>query len=162
MTNEARQPRTTGKRTGARKARLALAVAPDHLVVARLRRGPLAPRVLEVLECTLTPPARTGAWPELEEALRELAATLGVSGGTVDVALLRRLAHAKVIPLPPVRAAELPALARRNARRHFALRDEALAADAARLPGPRESGLSPTLAACAPASIVDTVAAACA
>ena len=144
-----------------RGARLALAVAPDHLVVARLRRAGATLRVVEVLECSLPPMAKNG-WPELEEALRELAATLGVDGGTVDVALLRRLAHAKVIPLPPVRRGELGTLVRRNARRHFAVRDEPLVADAVRLPGPRSASLVPTLAACAPTSVVETVTAACA
>ena len=146
---------------GRRRARLALAVAPDRLVVARLSRSLAGPRVVEVLECTLGAPWKSG-WPELEEALRELAATLGVDGGTVDVALLRRLAHAKVVPLPPVRRAELPALVRRNARRHFAVRDEALVAGGARLPGPRSAALVPTLAACAPAALVQAVAEACA
>jgi hypothetical protein len=149
-----------GRMWTARGARIALAVAPDHLVVARLRRAGLTLHVAEVMECPLPPPGEDG-WPELEEALRELATELGVPGGTVDVALLRRLAHAKVIPLPPVRRGELATLVRRNARRHFAVRDEPLVAGARRLPGPRAAALVPTIAACAPARVVETVAAAC-
>jgi Tfp pilus assembly protein PilN len=150
-----------GRTQAQRGARFALAVAPDHLVVARLQRAGLTLRVAEVMECPLPPPGEDG-WPGLEEALRELATELGVPGGTVDVALLRRLAHAKVIPLPPVRRGELAALVRRNARRHFAVRDEPLVADACRLPGPRTASLVPTVAACAPARVVEAVAAACA
>jgi hypothetical protein len=144
-----------------RGARIALAVAPDHLVVARLRRAGTTLCVAEAMECALPPPGPDG-WPELEEALRELATELGVPGGTVDVALLRRLAHAKVIPLPPVGRGELAALVRRNARRHFAVRDEPLVADARRLPGPRAASLVPTIAACAPTRVAETVAGACA
>lgn len=144
-----------------RKARIALAVAPGHVVVARLRRAGGRLRVEEALECPLPPPGADG-WPELEEALRELAALLGVSGGTVDVALLRRLAHAKVIPLPRVRRAELGLLVSRNARRHFPVRDETLVADAVRLPSPRSAALAPTIAACAALSVVEAVADACA
>ncbi|HEX8696815.1 MAG TPA: PilN domain-containing protein [Longimicrobium sp.] len=155
------EPRAPRRLVGTRRARLALAVAPDHLTVVRLARGFLAPRPVEVLQCTLPPPGKN-AWPELEEALRELAATLRVSGGSVDVALLRRLGHAKVVPLPPVRRAELSALVRRNARRHFAVRDEVLVADAVRVPGPRSGTMAPTLAACAPAGLVEAVTAACA
>lgn len=148
------------QRRSAGGARIALAVAPDRLVVARLRRAGGTLRVADVLECSLPPMGRDG-WPELEEALRELASDLGVPGGTVDVALLRRLAHTKVIPLPPVRRAELAALVRRGARRHFAVRDEPLVADACRLPGPRSAALVPTVAACAPAQVVESIAAAC-
>ncbi|HEX8242682.1 MAG TPA: hypothetical protein VF541_04290, partial [Longimicrobium sp.] len=86
-------------------ARLALALAPDHLVAVRLR-GLLAPRPAEVLSCPLAPPQDDG-WPALEEALRDLGRELGVARGTVDVALLRRLAHARVLSLPPVRRGEL-------------------------------------------------------
>jgi Tfp pilus assembly protein PilN len=136
-------------------------VAPDHVVVARLRRSGGSLRVIEALECPL-PPMGADGWPELEDALRELGAVLGACGGTADVALLRRLAHAKVIPLPPVRRDELALLVRRNARRHFAVRDEELVADGVRIPGPRSAALAPTLAACAPLSVVEAVAAACA
>ncbi|MFL5540132.1 MAG: PilN domain-containing protein [Longimicrobiaceae bacterium] len=141
-------------------ARLALALAPDHLVAVRLR-GLLAPRPAEVLSCPLAPPSADG-WPELEEALRDLARELGVAHGTVDVALLRRLAHARVLPLPPVRRGELAALVRRGARRHFAVRDEALVADAVRLPLPHTGSLAPALASCAPAALVESIARACA
>ncbi|HEX6745861.1 MAG TPA: PilN domain-containing protein [Longimicrobium sp.] len=143
-----------------RPARLALALAPDHLVAVRLR-GLLAPRPAEVLSCPLAPPEVDG-WPALEEALRDLSRELGVARGTVDVALLRRLAHARVLPLPPVRRGELAALVRRGARRHFAVRDEALVADAVRLPLPHAGTLAPALAACAPAALAETIAAACA
>jgi hypothetical protein len=51
---------------------------------------------------------------------------------------------------------------RRNAHRHFAVRDEALVADAARLPGSRAGALAPTLAGCAPTALVEAVTAACA
>lgn len=148
-------------RPSRRGARIALAVAPDHLVVARLRRRGTTLHVAEALECSI-PPMENGAWPALEEAVRELASDLGVPRGRVDVALLRRFAHARVIALPPVRRTELAALVRRNARRHFPVRDEPLVADACRLPGPRSASLAPTLAACAPAAVVEAVAAACA
>ena len=141
-------------------ARLALALAPDHLVAVRLR-GLLAPRPAEVLACPLAPPEGDG-WPALEEALRDLGRELGVARGTVDVALLRRLAHARVLSLPPVRRGELAALVRRGARRHFAVRDEALVADAVRLPLPHTGSLAPALAACAPAALTETIARACA
>ena len=155
------EPRAPRRMVGTRRARLALAVAPDHLTVVRLARGVPGARPVEVLQCTLAPPGKQ-SWPELEEALRELADTLNVSGGSVDVALLRRLGHAKVVALPPVRRSELSALVRRNARRHFAVRDEPLVADAARLPGPRSGALVPTLAGCAPTALVEAVTAACA
>src|SRR4051812_46165488 len=148
------------RRRGVMPARLALALAPDHLVAVRLR-GLLAPRPAEVLSCPLAPPSDDG-WPELEEALRDLARELAAARGTVDVALLRRLAHARVLPLPPVRRGELAALVRRGARRHFAVRDEALVADAVRLPLPHTGSLAPALAACAPAALAETIAAACA
>jgi Tfp pilus assembly protein PilN len=146
---------------GGRDAHIALAVAPDHMVVALLRREHGTLCVAEARECALPPMGREG-WPQLEEALRELASDLDVPGGDVDVALLRRLAHTKVIPLPPVRPAELPALVQRSARRHFAVRDEPLVADGARLRGASPASLVPTLAACAPAQVVEAVAAACA
>jgi Tfp pilus assembly protein PilN len=146
---------------GGRGGRIALAVAPDHLVVARLRRERGTLRIADVRQCALPPLGRDG-WPELEEALRELASDLDVPGGGVDVALLRRLAHTKVIPLPPVRPAELPALVQRSARRHFAVRDEPLVADGSRLPGAASASLVPTIAACAPTQVVEAVAAACA
>jgi Tfp pilus assembly protein PilN len=158
------EPRDDAQRLegGGKSAHIALAVAPDHVVVARLSRHGRALRIAGVMRCPLQP-ISGGAWPALEEALRELASDLGVPGGTADIALLRRLAHTKVIPLPPVRASQLPALVRRSARRHFAVRDEALVADGSRLPGPRTAdALVPTLAACAPAQVVEAVAQACA
>lgn len=142
-----------------RRARLALALAPDRLVVARLSGGPGRPRVMEVLECAL-PPMEKDGWPGLTEALRDLRATLRVGGGAADVALLRRLAHAKVVPLPPVRRAELSALVARTARRHFPVRDEPLVADARRVSKGRTGALVPTLAACAPEAVVEIVEAA--
>jgi|GEM_PF-2410832 len=142
-------------RSGGSRARLAMAAGPDRLVVVSLRGGTLGrARVDEVLRYPL-PSADPAA---LEEGLRGLAAELGAGGGTLDVALLRRMAHAKVVPLPPVRRAELGALLRRNARRHFAVRDEALVADAVRMPGSRQGSLVPALAACAPASVVQSIA----
>jgi len=149
-----------GRRRGIFPARLALAVAPGQLVAVRLR-GVLAPRPAEVLSCALEPPTAEG-WPALEEALRELAGEMGASRGTVHVALLRRLAHARVLSLPPVRRAELAALVARAARRHFAVRDEPLVADAVRIPLAHEGSLAPALAACAPAALAESVAAACA
>lgn len=149
-----------GAGRGGGEARIALGVSADRLVVARLQRGRGTLHVAEALECALPPLGRDG-WPELEEALRELASDLGVPGGTADVALLRRLSHAKVIPLPPVRRGELAALVRHGARRHFAVRDEPLVADACRLPGPRTGPLVPTVAACAPVQVVTAVADAC-
>ncbi|HEU4556780.1 MAG TPA: PilN domain-containing protein [Longimicrobium sp.] len=154
------EPRAPRRMVGTRRARLALAVAPDHLTVVRLARGVAGARPVEVLQCTLAPPGRS-SWPELEDALRDLADTLRVSGGSVDVALLRRLGHAKVIALPPLRRPELSALVRRTARRHFAVRDEPQVADAARLPGARTGALVPTLAGCAPTALVEAVTAAC-
>lgn len=147
------------RRIVSRRARLALAVGPEHLVAVRL--GGIIPRPVEVLSCDLAPPLAEG-WPALAEALRELAREMGVRGGTVHVALLRRMAHARVLPLPPVARAELAAIVRRGARRHFAVRDEALIADAVRLPLPRAGSLTPALAACAPAALAESVAAACA
>lgn len=154
------EPRAPRRMVGTRRARLALALAPDHLTVVRLARGVTGARPVEVLQCTLAPP-RGPSWPELEEALRDLAETLRIRGGSVDVALLRRLGHAKVIALPPVRRSELSALVRRNAHRHFAVRSEPLVADAARLPGARAGALVPTLAGCAPTALVEAVTAAC-
>lgn len=136
------------------RARLAMAAGPDRLVVVRLGAGLRGPRVEEVMRYPLA--SADGA--ALAEGLRGLADELGAAGGRMDVALLRRMAHAKVVPLPPVRRAELGALLRRNARRHFAVRDEALVADAVRMPGPRQGSLVPALAACAPASVVQSVA----
>jgi len=153
-------PRARGGGWSLRPVRLALALAPDRLVAVRLR-GVLAPRPAEVLECPLAPP-EADAWPALEEALRELAGELGAARGVADVALLRRLAHARVLALPPVRRGELAALVRRGARRHFAVRDEALVADAVRIPLPHGGSLAPALAACAPAALAESVAAACA
>lgn len=136
------------------RVRLAMAAGPDRLVVVRLGAGVRGPRVEEVMRYPL--PSADGA--ALEEGLRGLAEELGAGGGRLDVALLRRMAHAKIVPLPPVRRAELGALLRRNARRHFAVRDEALVADAVRMPGPRQGSLVPALAACAPASVVGSIA----
>jgi Tfp pilus assembly protein PilN len=136
------------------RMRLAMAAGPDRLVVVRLGAGVRGPRVEEVMRYPL--PSADGA--ALEEGLRGLAEELGAGGGRMDVALLRRMAHAKTVPLPPVRRAELGALLRRNARRHFAVRDEALVADAVRVPGPRQGSLVPALAACAPASVVGSIA----
>jgi len=154
------EPRPEARRSRLRRARLALAVGPGHLVAVRLR-GITSPRPVEVLQCDLAPPSDDG-WPELAEALRDLAREMGVGGGRVDVALLRRLAHARVLPLPPMGRAELAALVRRGARRHFAVRDEALVADAVRLPLARTGSLAPALAACAPAALAEAVASACA
>ncbi|HET6229759.1 MAG TPA: hypothetical protein VFE05_06735 [Longimicrobiaceae bacterium] len=140
-------------------ARLGLALGPDRLVAVRMA-GRLAPHPAEVLECALEPPTAEG-WPSLAEALRDLSAELGVQGARVDVALLRRLAHARVLPLPPLGRAELAALVLRGARRHFAVRDETLVADAVRLPLPRDGSLAPALAACAPAELAGHVATAC-
>src|SRR3954469_8098403 len=137
--------RGRGRGWGLRPVRLALALAPDQLVAVRLR-GMLSPRPAEVLTCPLAPPSTDG-WPGLEEALRELAGELGIARGTVDVALLRRLAHARGLALPPGRPGELDALVRRGARRHFAVRDEALVADAVRIPLPHGGSLAPALAA---------------
>jgi Tfp pilus assembly protein PilN len=136
------------------RMRLAMAAGPDRLVVVRLGAGVRGPRVEEVMRY----PLRSADGAALEEGLRGLAEELGAGGGRMDVALLRRMAHAKVVPLPPVRRAELGALLRRNARRHFAVRDEALVADAVRMPGPRQGSLVPALAACAPASVVGSIA----
>ncbi|HEY0151357.1 MAG TPA: PilN domain-containing protein [Longimicrobium sp.] len=139
-----------------RRVQLAIALAPERMVAVS---GPAA-RMPEVLESELSPAARGGDWPELDEALGALAAALGASGGTLDVALLGRLAHAKVVPLPPVRRAELGALVARNARRHFAVRDESLVADAVRVERVRSGAPAATLAAVAPEAIVEAVGAA--
>lgn len=146
---EARPPARRGGR-----ARLAMAAGPDRLVVVRLGRGMRGLRVDEVMRYDLA--SADGA--ALEEGLRGLAEELGAGGGRMDVALMRRMAHAKVVPLPPVRRAELGALLRRNARRHFAVRDEPLVADALRMPGPRSGSLAPSLATVAPAAVVQSIA----
>jgi Tfp pilus assembly protein PilN len=92
-----------------RRVQLAIALAPERMVAVS---GPAA-RIPEVLESDLAPATRAG-WPELDEALAALAAALGASAGTLDVALLGRLAHAKVVPASAVRRAELGALVART------------------------------------------------
>jgi Tfp pilus assembly protein PilN len=147
----------TDDRKTPRRVHVAIALAPGRMVAVS---GP-ASRAPEVLESELVPATRAG-WPGLDEALVALAAELGASRGTLDVVLLGRLAHAKVVPLPPVRRAELGTLVARNVRRHFAVRDEALVADAVRVERVREGVPAATLAACAPEAIVEAVEAAAA
>ena len=58
-------------------------------------------------------------WPSLTTALRELAAALGVAGGSLDVSLTPPLAEVRLLELPPLGDAEMQRLLARNAGRYF-------------------------------------------
>jgi len=69
---------------------------------------------------SLEPPPSDGAtWPSLASALSDLARTLGVTEGTLDISLMPPLTEVRRLDLPPLTDAELQRLLARNASRYF-------------------------------------------
>jgi hypothetical protein len=101
------------------EVRLGLAIGPDRITAVEIRPGPLSARPGRVLTSSLAQPLEDGTWPGLTAALCELLEVLGARGGTASIAILRPLAHAKVIHVPPVSPRDLRQLVTRNPKRYF-------------------------------------------
>lgn len=140
--------------------RLGLAVGPDRLVAVEARRTRRGLRPGRVQARALAPPTDEPGWPDLSEAVREFLEALSADGGTAAIALLRPLAQAKAITVPPVRRSQLRALVARNVRRYFIVGDKPLLADALPLTGAGRKGPIKALAACADERLAERVHAA--
>ncbi|UCF18642.1 MAG: PilN domain-containing protein [Gemmatimonadota bacterium] len=143
-----------------RGKRLGLAIGTDRVIAVELRRTLSGLRPGRVLTRQLQPPTEDGSWPDLSAALAELRDDLGAVGGRASIALLRPLAHAKVIPVPPVRRGDLRPLLTRNVRRYFLVGAGAVAADAESLGRRRRGETVRAMAVCGSASRVESIYAA--
>jgi len=101
------------------EVRLGLAIGPDRITAVEIRPGPLTARPGRVLCSPLAQPLEDGTWPGLTTALCELLEVLGARGPAASIAILRPLAHAKVIHVPPVSPRDLRQLVTRNPKRYF-------------------------------------------
>jgi len=143
-----------------RSTRLGLALGPDRIVVIGLRRSLFGVRPGRVQARALAPPAEDGTWPDLTAALKELTAELGVRRATASLALLRPLANAKVITVPPVRRRDLRQLVVRNLRRYFIVGREPVEVDAAPLERGRRGEPVQAIAVCAETRRLEAIQAA--
>lgn len=156
----ARELRPTRPKPAARsraRLRLGLTIGPDRITAVQVERTIRGLRPTRVCSRPIALPApEDNAWPDLVDALRDLIEELGVDGASVSIALLRTIAHAKVITVPRLRRPQLRALVQRNARRYFVAVPNRLIADAVFLDGESpKTGRS--LAAVADERLVDMI-----
>lgn len=149
--------RTRSQLRRARGVRMGLAIAPEWIVAVEIRRGGTGPRAGRTWVRALARWNGSGEWADLADGLEELATELGACG-TLDVALVRPLAWAKVVRPPPVPRRDVVPLLSRNVRRYL-LTDPAagpLAVDAMPL-GRGADGALRALLACAPEPVTNAV-----
>lgn len=145
-------PLSRTARTLSRRARIGIAVSARGITVTA-RRADTEHIVTRSFEGDDVVVGMRGAIRALRA---DLDAAFGVelAGARVDVAMLPPLAEARLVPLPPLRAAEAEAVIRRDASRYF------LAVPAPRLvavdPARREPG-TPAFAIAASADLVEAI-----
>ncbi|MEE9280666.1 MAG: PilN domain-containing protein, partial [Myxococcota bacterium] len=137
--------------------RLGLAIGPDRIIAVELLRTRGGLRPGRVRSRAFTPPLEDRAWPKLTAAVSELLTALSARGGTASIALLRPLAHAKAITVPPVGRSQVGPLVAHNASRYFIVGDDPVVADAVLLSGVRRTGPARALAVCAKQRLVDAI-----
>lgn len=140
------------------RVRLGLTIGRERVVAVETRIRPSGAVLGRIRECSIARPAADGAWPELVEALRKVMSEFGARTGVVSVALLRPLAQAKVIEVPPVRRSQLSLLVARNAHRYFLGSAKRLIAEAVPVPTPA-APRSRALAVCADEPLLETICA---
>jgi Tfp pilus assembly protein PilN len=148
---------TTGKRHGSprRVARVGVAIGPSHVTAVVLRRTARGVRPGRTWEFPVDASIGDDQAERLTGVLRQLRAALGRRRLTLSFALLAPLAHAKVLTLPPVAAAQMGPLLRRNARRYFLSGSDPVLADGR--PLRRRGAGAPVLAGCAAEATVEAV-----
>lgn len=100
-----------------KKIRTGVAISQTELCAADIRLRGSADRAWRTrLE---PPPTDGGPWPSLVSALGELARLLGITQGTLAVALMPPLTEVRRLELPSLRDEELQRLLSRNAARYF-------------------------------------------
>jgi len=134
-----------------RRGRVGVALAEDRLFAVRLgRRG--AP-VGEVCSHSLPPYQRGCGWPELPGAFAELRAELGITGGSLHVALLPPLVQVRRVELPRLDDRTLRRVLARDAGRYFPSAGEPQVLSVGRLSNGRRSPM-PYLVTAADAMLV--------
>jgi hypothetical protein len=138
-----------------RKVRTGVTISATELHAADIRLRGSADRGWRVpLD---PPPSENGHWPSLTAALAELARTLGVSEGTLSIALVPPFTEVRRLEFPPVREEDLQRLLARGAARYFvgARTPQVVGAS---LAGRRTRGApTPVIAAAAPARLIAAI-----
>lgn len=137
-----------------RGSRVGISLSPTTLcaVDARLRGDG------GILRVELEPAPNGGvSWPALADTLKQLAATLGVSGGELTVALMPPLTEVRQIELPPLDEESLQRLLSRNAGRYFIGARATQVIGAVRPPGRASTEVAPVIAAAASARLVTSI-----
>ena len=138
-----------------RRIRTGIALSMTELCAADLRLGAAS---ASGWRRPLDPPADNGGgWPSLTSALADLSRELGITEGTLVVALLQPLAEVRRLELPPLRDEELEQLLSRNAGRYFVNARGAQIVGAARGARQPRGGPTPVVAAAAQARLVAAI-----
>jgi Tfp pilus assembly protein PilN len=141
-----------------RRIRTGVALSTTELCAADVRFGASSARGWRR---PLEPPLDNGGgWPSLALALGDLARELGMTGGTLAVALMPPLTEVRRLELPPLSDEELERLLSHNAGRYFVNARGAQIVGAA--PSKRQGRGRPTpvVAAAAPVRLVAAIQAA--
>lgn len=139
-----------------RRSRLSLAVGRWRLTVVESERVPGGVRPVRCGRRPLDPPAAPGQWPDLADALEEaLGRAAGRPSETVDVALLRPLAFARIQRVPPVDGGDVLRLLVENHARYVPVEGSAVV-DVQVLDG-GDGGEREVLACAAQASLLEAV-----
>lgn len=138
--------------------RVGVAIAPDRMWAALATATPLVRRAdgSEIRDTALTPLGTTSAWPDLEDALRNLREDLAPEGGTLAIALLPPLVRLRRLDLPPLTDAETRGVIERGASKYFTgVREPQVAGIARAMHRLRRTGT--VTAAAAPARVITAI-----
>lgn len=126
------------------------------MTVLEVRGGRRRPQLLRCAQRQLRPFRRDGEWEGLESAVRDVVANSRGDYARVRVALLRPLACAKVLRVPPVGRREILPLLHRNISRYFPFESPA-ALEVRHLGVGEEDSKHEILVSCAPAELTSLV-----
>ena len=143
--------------TGMLPKRVGVAIAPGRMWASLANANPLARRAEgEIRETELEPLNTASAWPDLQDALRNLREDLAPEGGTLAIALLPPLVRLRRLDLPPLTDAETRGVIERGAAKYFTgVREPQVAGISRVMHRLRRSGT--VAAAAAPARLVAAV-----
>lgn len=144
--------------TASRRIRTGIALSLTEVCAADVRlvgnRGSMWRAAIE------PPDSNGGGWPSLAIALRELADTLGATGGRLVVALMPPLTEVRRLDLPPLKPEELQQLLSRNAGRYFLTAREPQFIGTTSIRRASRNGPAPIVGASASARLVNAIYAA--
>ena len=139
--------------------RIGVAIAPDRLWAAAASAQVLPLRRTaggEIRERPLEPLGTAAAWPDLEDAFRDLREELAPQGGTLAITLLPPIVRLRRLDLPPLTDSETRGVIERGASKYFTGVREPQVAGISRVTHRlRRSGS--VIAAAAPARMVSAV-----